>query len=82
MVLPNGFFFNNFIIQRAFKAGFVPNNAAVNGKAIDAALNSGNHGPYADKIEAALNAIEQNSPPGDFNPTNAKQKVIDLINTI
>jgi len=31
------------LMQMAFKAGFDPNNAAINGKAIEAVRNSGNH---------------------------------------
>lgn len=68
------------IMQLAFRAGFDPNNAAVNGKAIEGALNSGNHGTYADKIVNQLNKIATDFP--NLSPPAAKQKVIELIDKI
>lgn len=70
------------IMQMAFRAGFDPNNASVNGKAIEGALNTGNHAQYADKIVAALENIRLNPPNGGFNPLNAKTAVLNLINRI
>ncbi len=68
------------IMQLAFKAGFNPNDAAVNGKAIEGALNSGNHTAYANKIVAELNKIATDFP--NLTPPQAKQKVIELIDKI
>ncbi len=66
----------------AFRAGFDPNNASVNGKAIEGALNTGNHAQYADKIFASLENIRLNPPNGGFNPLEAKTAVSNLINRI
>ncbi len=67
-------------MQMAFRAGFDPNNASVNGKAIEGELNTGNHTAYANKIVAALERIKNQFP--NLDPPTAKQKVIGLINDI
>ncbi|MBC7651199.1 MAG: hypothetical protein H7101_05570 [Deinococcales bacterium] len=68
------------IMQLAFRAGFDPNNAAVNGKAIDGALNSGNHIAYVNKIVANLDKIAIDYP--NLTPPQAKQKLLELIDKI
>ncbi|MDO8995512.1 MAG: AHH domain-containing protein [Sediminibacterium sp.] len=73
---------NHQMMQMAMRAGFDYNDAAQNGKAIAASLNSGNHDTYADKIVAALEIIKNNPPPGGINPTWAREKVDELVNSI
>jgi hypothetical protein len=68
------------LMQMAFKAGFDPNNAAINGKAIEAVRNSGNHNSYAKKIVANLDKM--NPPPGGWDPISAKHGLEDLISKI
>jgi hypothetical protein len=69
-------------MQMAFRAGFDPNNAAINGKAIEAVRNSGNHDSYAKKIVARFTKIFENPPPGGWDPKSAKETLEKLINEI
>jgi hypothetical protein len=64
----------------AFRAGFDPNNAAINGKAIEAVRNSGNHYSYANNIFANLEKVTP--PPGGWDPISAKHALEDLISKI
>lgn len=68
------------IMQMAFRAGFDPNNASVNGKAIEGELNTGNHTAYANKIEDYLNSLP--IPNGGWNPVKAKEAINVLISKI
>ena len=70
------------LMQMAFRAGFDPNNAALNGKAIEAVRNSGNHTSYANKIVARFTKIFENPPPGGWDPKSAKERLEKLINEI
>lgn len=68
------------LMQLAFRAGFNPNDALQNGKAIAATLNSGNHATYANKLAAAMTNIQRAFP--NLNPLQAKEKLIELIEQI
>lgn len=70
----------NPLMQLAFRAGFDPNDAVQNGKAIAKELNSGNHNLYANKIETAMNDILIANP--NLTPTQAKQKLMELTTRI
>jgi len=70
------------LMQIAFRAGFDPNNAAINGKAIEAVRNSGNHTSYANNIVARFTKIYENPPPGGWDPKSAKERLEKLINEI
>ena len=70
------------LMQMAFKAGFDPNNAALNGKAIEAVRNSGNHSLYANKIVARFEKSLKNPPIGGWNPKSAKAEMENIIKEI
>ena len=71
------------LMQMAFKAGFDPNNAAINGKAIEAVRNSGNHSLYANRIFSTFERIlTTKQPPGGWDPITAKKAVEEIITTI
>ena len=70
------------LMQMAFKAGFDPNNAALNGKAIEAVRNSGNHTSYANKIVARFEKSLKNPPIGGWNPKSAKAEMENIIKEI
>ncbi len=70
------------LMQMAFRAGFDPNNAAINGKAIEAVRNSGNHTSYANNIVARFTKIFENPPTGSWDPKSAKERLEKLINEI
>ena len=67
------------LMQMAFRAGFDPNNAALNGKAIEAVRNSGNHTSYSNNIVARFTKIFENPPPGGWDPKSAKERLEKLI---
>jgi hypothetical protein len=69
-------------MQMAFRAGFDPNNAAINGKAIEAVRNSGNHNSYANKIVARFEKSLKNPPNGGWNPKSAKAEMENIIKEI
>ncbi len=68
------------LFQLAIRAGFNPNDAIQNGKAIASHLNSGNHGIYANKLVTAMNKITSDFP--NLNPIQAKEKLMELIHQI
>jgi hypothetical protein len=70
------------LMQMAFRAGFDPNNAAINGKAIEAVRNSGNHDSYAKKIVARFEKSLKNPPLGGWNPKSAKVEMENIIKEI
>ena len=70
------------LMQMAFRAGFDPNNAAINGKAIEAVRNSGNHNLYANKIVARFKKSLKNPPNGGWNPKSAKAEMENIIKEI
>ena len=70
------------LMQMAFRAGFDPNNAAINGKAIEAVRNSGNHSLYANKIVARFEKSLKNPPIGGWNPKSAKAEMENIIKEI
>ena len=70
------------LMQIAFRAGFDPNNAAINGKAIEAVRNSGNHTSYANKIVTRFEKSVKNPPIGGWNPKSAKAEVENIIKEI
>jgi hypothetical protein len=70
------------LMQMAFRAGFDPNNAAINGKAIEAVRNSGNHYSYANKIVARFEKSLKNPPLGGWNPKSAKVEMENIIKEI
>jgi hypothetical protein len=70
------------LMQMAFRAGFDPNNAAINGKAIEAVRNSGNHTSYANKIVTRFEKSVKNPPIGGWNPKSAKAEVENIIKEI
>ena len=70
------------LMQMAFRAGFDPNNAAINGKAIEAVRNSGNHTSYANKIVTRFEKSLKNPPIGGWNPKSAKAEVENIIKEI
>jgi hypothetical protein len=70
------------LMQMAFRAGFDPNNAALNGKAIEAVRNSGNHTSYANKIVARFEKSLKNPPLGGWNPKSAKVEMENIIKEI
>ena len=71
------------LMQMAFKAGFDPNNASINGKAIEAVRNSGNHSLYANRIFSTFERIlTTKQPPGGWDPITAKKAVEEIISTI
>jgi hypothetical protein len=70
------------LMQMVFRAGFDPNNAAINGKAIEAVRNSGNHYSYANKIVARFEKSLKNPPLGGWNPKSAKVEMENIIKEI
>lgn len=70
------------LMQMVFRAGFDPNNAAINGKAIEAVRNSGNHTSYANNIVARFTKIFENPPSGGWDLKSAKERLEILINEI
>ena len=70
------------LMQMAFRAGFDPNNAAINGKAIEAVRNSGNHYSYANKIKSKFDDEFSKQPPGGWDPKSAKQRLEKVITEI
>lgn len=70
------------LMQMALRAGFDPNNAAINGKAIEAVRNSGNHTSYANKIVTRFEKSLKNPPIGGWNPKSAKAEVENIIKEI
>ncbi len=70
------------LMQMAFKAGFDPNNAAINGKAIEAVRNYGNHATYANNIIRSFEKVITKPPPGGWDPISAKHALEDIISDI
>ena len=70
------------LMQMAFKAGFDPNNAAINGKAIEAVRNSGNHYSYANKIKSKFDDEFSIPPPGGWDPKSSKLRLEKVITEI
>lgn len=70
------------LMQMVFRAGFDPNNAAINGKAIEAVRNSGNHYSYANRIKSRFDDAISKPPPGGWNPKSAKKELEDIISDI
>ena len=70
------------LMQMAFRAGFDPNNAAINGKAIEAVRNSGNHYSYANNIIRKFEQVIKKPPPGGWDPISAKKALEDIISDI
>jgi|GEM_PF-955161 len=70
------------LMQMAFKAGFDPNNAALNGKAIEAVRNSGNHTSYANNIKRSFDDVLKITPPGGWDPISAKHALEGIISRI
>jgi hypothetical protein len=70
------------LMQMAFRAGFDPNNAAINGKAIEAVRNSGNHYSYANKIKSKFDDEFSIPPPGGWDPKSSKLRLEKVITEI
>jgi len=70
------------LMQMAFRAGFDPNNAAINGKAIEAVRNSGNHYSYANKIISKFDDEFSIPPPGGWDPKSSKLRLEKVITDI
>jgi hypothetical protein len=70
------------LMQMAFKAGFDPNNAAINGKAIEAVRNSGNHYLYSNKIKSKFDDEFSIPPPGGWDPKSSKLRLEKVITDI